>query len=95
VETPTWHHIPFLHSVSRFSSQLSFLCLHTHSRPNPDNGRLTIAVALSRFLYLCLADKANTLLCCQDYTVKHSKWCIVESIQVLNNYANFSEYTAY
>ena len=53
VGTPTWHHITFPHSVSRFSSQYSFLCLHTHPRTNPDNGRLTIV--LSRTLYLCLA----------------------------------------
>jgi len=48
-------HWSLLHSVSCFSSQLSFLCLHTHPRTNPDNGRLTIA--LSRSLYLCLVDK--------------------------------------
>jgi len=40
VGTPTWHHIPFPHSVSRFSSQLPFLCLHTHPRTIPDNGRI-------------------------------------------------------
>jgi len=44
--TPTWHHIPFLHSVSRFSSQLSFLCLHTYLCTNPDNGRLIVTVVL-------------------------------------------------
>ena len=55
--TPRKLHIPFLHSVSRFSSQLAFPYLQTHSDTNPDNGRLTVTVALSRSLYLCLADK--------------------------------------
>lgn len=48
--TPTTH--PFLHSVSHFSSQLSFLCPQTYRRTNPDNGRLTVTVAPSLSLYL-------------------------------------------
>ena len=42
-----WEHphdidISFLYSVLRFSSQLSFLCLHTTPRTDPDNSRLTV-----------------------------------------------------
>jgi len=61
VGTPPRHHSPFLHSVSCFSSQLSFFCLHTHPRTNHDNGRLTGTVAFSRPFYLCLADKTALL----------------------------------
>ena len=57
VGTPTWLHIPFLHSVSRFSSQPAFLFLYTHPDTNPDNGRLSVTVKLSSSLYLCLTDK--------------------------------------
>jgi len=32
-------------------------CLHTHLRTNPDNGRLTVTVALSRSLCLYLTNK--------------------------------------
>jgi hypothetical protein len=59
--TPAWHHIPFLHSISHFSSQLFFLvCTPIHA-DNPDNSHLTVMVALSRPLYLCLADKTTLL----------------------------------
>ena len=47
VGTTTWHHILFLHLVTRFSSQLSCFYLQAHPRTNPDNGRLTVIVALS------------------------------------------------
>jgi len=52
VGAPTWHHIPFLHLISRFSSQLY---LHTHPRTNSDNGRLTVTVASAISLPLSLS----------------------------------------
>ena len=41
VGTPTCHHNSFLYSVLYFTSQLSFLCLHTNPHTDPDNSNLT------------------------------------------------------
>jgi len=41
VGTPTCHHISFPYSVLCFTSQLSFLCLHTNPHNDPDNSNFT------------------------------------------------------
>jgi len=41
VETPTYH-FSYLYSVLRFSSRLSFLCICTTPRTDPDDSRLTV-----------------------------------------------------
>jgi hypothetical protein len=41
VGTPTCHSISFPYSALRFTSQLSFLCLHTNPHTDPDNSNLT------------------------------------------------------
>jgi len=41
VGTLTRHQISFPYSVIHFTSQLSFLCLHTNPHTDPDNSILT------------------------------------------------------
>jgi len=44
------HHISSLYSVFRFSSQLSFLCMHINLHTDSDNCRLTVtAYSVLRF----------------------------------------------
>ena len=42
------------------SSLLCFLCLHTHPRTNPENGRLAIMVAQTRSRFLCRAKPSQS-----------------------------------
>ena len=57
VGTPTCHHISFPYSAFRFTSQLSFLCLHTNPHTDSDNSNLTTTARHS------LASSIPTYLC--------------------------------